>query len=69
IMGTDFNNVKKELNTNYIPNKIVLGGEKSELPLLKDKESAETKIYVCKNKTCQLPVATVAEAVKNIRGL
>ncbi len=69
IMGTDFNNVKRELNTNYIPNKIVLGGEKSELPLLKDKESKDTKIYVCKNKTCQLPVATVAEAVKNIRGL
>ncbi|KQC01874.1 thioredoxin domain-containing protein [Pedobacter sp. Hv1] len=64
VVGNDIETTKKELNKFYIPNKITLGGTKSELPLLKDKESEETKIYICRNKTCQLPVGTVAEAVK-----
>jgi uncharacterized protein YyaL (SSP411 family) len=64
IVGDDYQSVKKELDHFYIPNKITLGGTKSELPLLKDKQSNETKIYICRNKTCQLPVSTVAEAVK-----
>ncbi|HKG05497.1 MAG TPA: thioredoxin domain-containing protein [Pedobacter sp.] len=66
IAGTDINAVKKELNRIYIPNKIVLGGTNSNLPLLKDKQSIETKIYICRNKTCQLPVATVEEALQFI---
>jgi len=66
LTGTAIGNVKKEFNQRYIPNKIMLGGTKSELPLLKDKQSQETKIYICRNKTCQLPVSTVAEAVKFI---
>ncbi|RYG08683.1 MAG: thioredoxin domain-containing protein, partial [Chitinophagaceae bacterium] len=57
IAGNDAQNIKSELNNSYIPNKITLGGTKSDLPLLKDKASAETKIYICRNKTCQLPVA------------
>lgn len=64
VVGNAIETTKKELNKFYIPNKITLGGTKSELPLLKDKESQETKIYICRNKTCQLPVSTVAEAVK-----
>ncbi len=68
-MGVDTREAKKELNNVYIPNKIILGGATSKLPLLRDKQSDETKIYVCKNKTCQLPVNTVAEAIKNIRVL
>ncbi len=64
IVGNDIKSTKKDLNKFYIPNKITLGGTKSELPLLKDKESQQTKIYICRNKTCQLPVHTVAEAVK-----
>ncbi len=69
VMGVDTREAKKELNNVYIPNKIILGGATSKLPLLRDKQSDETKIYVCKNKTCQLPVNTVAEAIKNIRVL
>jgi uncharacterized protein YyaL (SSP411 family) len=67
ISGTDFMNVKRELNTNYIPNKIVLAGTNSTLPLLKDKQSLETKIYICRNKACQLPVITVDEAIKLLK--
>lgn len=60
-------NVKQELTKRYIPNKILLGGTKSNLPLLKGKQSDETKIYICRNKTCQLPVLTVDEAVQYIK--
>ena len=36
----------------------------SELPLVKDRFVAnETKIYVCENNTCQLPVTSVEEAM------
>lgn len=66
LVGDDVSAEKNEFNNFYIPNKITLGGTKSEIPLLKDKESQQTKIYICRNKTCQLPVSTVAEAVKFI---
>jgi len=67
IAGAGFKAAKKELDQQYIPNKIVLAGTKSTLPLLKHKQSEKTKIYVCRNKTCQLPVATVAEALVHIK--
>ncbi|MES2653586.1 MAG: thioredoxin domain-containing protein [Bacteroidota bacterium] len=66
VMGTNIEKEQLELHKIYIPNKITLGGIKSELPLLKNKQSEQTKIYICRNKTCQLPVSTVAEAVKLI---
>ncbi|MEE1943685.1 thioredoxin domain-containing protein [Pedobacter sp. KR3-3] len=66
LTGMTIEAVKKELNAQYIPNKMMLGGAKSSLPLLAGKLSEETKIYVCRNKTCQLPVATVEEALKLI---
>ncbi|RZK44138.1 MAG: thioredoxin domain-containing protein [Pedobacter sp.] len=66
IVGDDIETQKKELHKLYVPNKITLGGTKSKLPLLKNRQSHQTKIYICRNKTCQLPVSTVAEAVKFI---
>jgi len=66
ITGDKASEIKKELNTHYIPNKITLAGTNSNLPLLKDKQSIETKIYICRNKACQLPVATVDEALQLI---
>ncbi|WP_214228339.1 thioredoxin domain-containing protein [Pedobacter sp. B4-66] len=66
ITGSNADEVKKGLNTHYIPNKITLAGTNSSLPLLKDKQSIETKIYICRNKACQLPVATVDEALQLI---
>lgn len=66
LVGNELKTEKTKLHELYIPNKITLGGTKSELPLLKNKESQQTKIYICRNKTCQLPVSTIAEAVKFI---
>lgn len=66
LTGATVKKQKSALNAHYIPNKITLGGTKSGLPLLKDKQSIETKIYICRNKVCQLPVTTVDEALKLI---
>ena len=66
LTGENFSEARKLLNLSYIPNKILLAGTNSTLPLLKDKQSIETKIYICRNKTCQLPVTTVEEALKLI---
>src|SRR5690606_37312012 len=52
---------RKQLDKHYIPNKITLGGTKSNLPLLKDKAGLESKSYLCKNKVCSLPQNSVAE--------
>jgi uncharacterized protein YyaL (SSP411 family) len=67
IAGIEYKKVKKEFDKQFIPNKITLAGTKSKLPLLKHKQSEQTKIYICRNKTCQLPVATIDEALKYIK--
>lgn len=66
LTGEGIEEVAHELNNLYIPNKITIAGTNSSLPLLKDKQSFETKIYICRNKACQLPVSTVEEAIKLI---
>ncbi len=67
ITGSDFEHKRQELEKKYIPNKIVLGGSAGSLPLLQDKWGNETRVFVCRNKTCQLPVTTIAEAMKQIQ--
>jgi len=67
ITGIESDAVKLELSHHYIPNKITLGGTKSTLPLLKGKQSNETKVYICRNKVCQLPVNSVEEALKYLQ--
>ncbi|RZM23259.1 MAG: thioredoxin domain-containing protein [Pedobacter sp.] len=66
VTGQDPAAILADLELQYIPNKITLSGTNSSLPLLKDKQSIETKIYICRNKACQLPVSTVEEALKLI---
>ena len=66
ITGTAAEEKRMELEKYYIPNKILLGGSSGTLPLLKDKWASETKIYVCQNKTCLLPVIEVIDAIKQI---
>jgi len=63
ITGSESEQLREELENNFIPNKILLGGSSGTLPLLQDKFVGETKIFVCKNRTCRLPVTTVSEAL------
>ncbi|MBW4891531.1 thioredoxin domain-containing protein [Mucilaginibacter sp. HMF5004] len=66
ITGANAEARRKETEKKYIPNKIILGGTKGSLPLLADKFSDETRIFVCKDKTCRLPVTETTEAFKQI---
>jgi uncharacterized protein len=66
ITGAEAQQKRSELEEFFIPNKILLGGTTGTLPLLQDKWVSDTKIFVCKNRTCQLPVTDVNEAIKQI---
>jgi len=65
IVGNDFKIIRKSIDENYLPNVIYLGGkDEGSLSLLKDKWiEGQTLIYVCRNKSCKLPVSTVSEAL------
>jgi hypothetical protein len=66
ITGPDSLQKRREIDKFYIPNKILLGGSKGSLPLLQDKCGTQTRIFVCHNHTCQLPVTAVADALTYI---
>jgi uncharacterized protein YyaL (SSP411 family) len=63
ITGENWQNKLLELNNYYIPNKLIMGGEKSDLELLDGKFIGETTIFVCEHGACKLPVSEVKEAV------
>jgi uncharacterized protein YyaL (SSP411 family) len=69
VTGENSENMRKEMENNYIPNKIILGGKKGSLPLLQDKFGAVTQIFICKDKTCGLPANHISEALKQIRNV
>jgi len=53
------------LQKKYLPTSIILGGVAENLPLLQNKLVKDaTLIYICKGKTCQLPVKEVDAALK-----
>lgn len=66
LTGENLQQNRIELEQQYIPNKIIMGGLTGTLPLQKNKLSAQTTIFVCKNKTCLLPVSMVNEAINQI---
>ncbi len=69
IVGKDAKERLKEINQNYIPNKLIVGSIKeSKLPLLEYKYNAnETTIYVCINGACLLPVNESNKALEQIK--
>lgn len=66
ITGPEASALRKQLEQNYIPNKIMLGGNTENLPLLQNRVGAQTRIYVCRDKTCGLPADNVADVLKQI---
>src|SRR5690606_10258621 len=59
---------RKELDAKTnIPNKIYIGGTKSTLPLLINKEELESKAYLCRNKTCSLPQPSITQLLELIK--
>jgi uncharacterized protein YyaL (SSP411 family) len=66
MVGDNAEGFRIALEKNYIPNKIILGGKKGSLPLLRDKFSDQTQVFICKDKTCGLPANNIEEALKQI---
>lgn len=67
IVGPEALAFKKDLDGYYYPNKLVVGTTSaSNLPLLQGRVAIQgkTTCYVCYDKACQLPVTSVAEAIK-----
>jgi uncharacterized protein YyaL (SSP411 family) len=66
ITGNNAETKRIEMEQNYIPNKIMLGGKDGSLPLLAEKFNNETRIFVCRDKTCGLPAYNITDALKQI---
>ena len=69
IVGENFESLRKEIAANFIPNALLLGGiDEGNLDLLKEKKiDNQTLIYVCVDKTCQLPVKNSGDAMSQIQ--
>lgn len=75
IIGDKTAEMRAELSAFFLPNMLLLGssgkdGAATEIPLLEDKTvlNGKTTVYVCYNKTCQLPVHTAADALEQLQG-
>ena len=68
IVGDDYATKRKELDQEYLPNALLLGGDsEGELALLNNKLiPGQTTIYVCQEKICQLPVVETKKAIQQI---
>lgn len=72
VVGGDADEMRKDFDRFFVPNKIVMGTTSSStLPLLQNRTdiNAKTAIYVCYDKTCQLPVTKVEEALNQLAGI
>ncbi len=68
VVGNDAVLKVAEINTRYIPNKLIAGSTTEQsTPLLKQRYiNGETLIYICVNNACKMPVSKVDEALKLI---
>jgi uncharacterized protein YyaL (SSP411 family) len=66
ITGDRFAELRVEMESRYVANKIIFGGKKGTLPLLADKTAEGDWIYVCRNRTCRLPVTSSGEAFEQL---
>lgn len=69
-IGSEFTHLNDEFSKHFIPNSVRMGVKNSsDLPLLQGKTELnnQSTIYVCFNKTCRLPVNSVAEALNQLK--
>ena len=69
IVGEQAHEFRKQFNNHFLPNCLFLGSTSAitSVPLLEEKHvKDDTLIYVCQNKTCQLPNYSVEESLKNL---
>lgn len=67
IMGQQSKSKNLAIQKRYLPTSITMGGKAENLPSLENKlVPGATRIYVCKNRVCRLPVDEVEEALIQI---
>lgn len=72
ILG-DSREMKREIWSNYLPNKIIVLAENTEnaetIPLLAERKliDGKTTVYVCENFVCQRPVTTIEELKEQLK--
>jgi uncharacterized protein YyaL (SSP411 family) len=66
IVGKDATKLANEMQKQYLPNCLYVGGTEENLSLLKGRLTDGTTIYVCKDKVCNLPTNDVEKAVKEV---
>jgi uncharacterized protein YyaL (SSP411 family) len=67
ILGENALDLRLQFNDYYTGHTLFLGGTEDNLPLLQSKYvKGQNRIYVCHNKTCQQPVESITEALKQI---
>jgi uncharacterized protein YyaL (SSP411 family) len=67
IVGKELNEIRKQIDADFMLNKVFVGTETdSKLPLLQNRtaKNGKTIIFVCFDKTCQLPTTEVAKALE-----
>ena len=69
IAGPEAVKIVREINAEYIPNKLIVGSSKeSSLPLLAYKfDEKVTTIYVCIDGACKLPVRETERALEKVK--
>ncbi len=69
ILGESAQTIRQEMDKQYLPNVIFLGGaSEGSLALLENKlVDGQTTIYVCQDKVCKLPVTQTDAALAQIR--
>ena len=69
IVGSNAEALSREINNQYIPNKLIAGSLLEEDgPLLKLRYiENETLIYVCVNNSCKLPVSNSEDALLSLK--
>ncbi|MBK9147450.1 MAG: thioredoxin domain-containing protein [Flavobacteriales bacterium] len=68
ITGPEALRLRRDFAAGFIANRLFLGTTgRSQLPLLRDKALPGSMIFVCVEKSCQLPVPTVQEALSQLR--
>jgi hypothetical protein len=69
VVGPAVDEIRLALAQHYLPFAVLMGTRaKSDLPLFEGRSATDdkTRIYVCINKTCGLPVETVEEAISQV---
>jgi len=68
LVGPQAEKLRAQLSRHFLPNELFAGTlTTSTLPLLTGRSGREkTTLYVCRNRTCQLPVHTVPEALAQL---